>query len=41
LCGKPAGIDDLLAYPLAAMPSTYGIGLFAKMNLFAAEADVT
>jgi DNA-binding transcriptional LysR family regulator len=40
LRGGPASIDDVLAYPLALMPATYGIGQFAKMLAFAENIEI-
>jgi DNA-binding transcriptional LysR family regulator len=40
LRGGSASIDDVLAYPLALMPATYGIGQFAKMLAFAENIEI-
>jgi DNA-binding transcriptional LysR family regulator len=38
--GGPARIDEILAYPLALMPSNYGIGHAAKMLEFAENIEI-
>ncbi|MBB5418870.1 DNA-binding transcriptional LysR family regulator [Paraburkholderia atlantica] len=38
--GKPATIDDLLAWPLALMPSTFGIGHLATMLAFVEHVEI-
>ncbi|WP_042880587.1 LysR family transcriptional regulator [Cupriavidus necator] len=40
LRGGEAGIEDLLAYPLALMPESYGIGHAAKMLEFAENITI-
>jgi DNA-binding transcriptional LysR family regulator len=40
LRGTPATIDDLLTWPLALMPSTFGIGHLAKMLAFAENVEI-
>jgi DNA-binding transcriptional LysR family regulator len=38
--GGPASVEDLLAYPLALMPGTFGIGHAAKMLEFAENIEI-
>jgi DNA-binding transcriptional LysR family regulator len=38
--GTPASIEDMLAYPLALMPATFGIGQAAKMLEFAENIEI-
>ena len=38
--GGPASIEDVLAYPLALMPATFGIGHAAKMLAFAENIEI-
>ncbi|MFM0092020.1 LysR family transcriptional regulator [Paraburkholderia sediminicola] len=38
--GTPASVEDLLAYPLALMPATFGIGHAAKMLEFAENIEI-
>jgi DNA-binding transcriptional LysR family regulator len=38
--GTPATISDLLAWPLALMPSTFGIGHLAEMLAFAENVEI-
>ncbi|NPT55368.1 LysR family transcriptional regulator [Paraburkholderia elongata] len=38
--GRPASVEDLLAYPLALMPATFGIGHAAKMLEFAENIEI-
>src|SRR5471032_2632845 len=40
LRGGPASIEDVLAYPLALMPATFGIGHVAKMLEFAENIQI-
>ncbi|MGF6648380.1 MULTISPECIES: LysR family transcriptional regulator [Paraburkholderia] len=40
LRGTPASIDDVLAYPIALMPATYGIGQFTKMLAFTENIEI-
>lgn len=40
LRGVPVCIEDVLAYPLALMPATYGIGQFAKMLSFSENIEI-
>jgi DNA-binding transcriptional LysR family regulator len=38
--GGPASVADLLAYPLAVMPPTFGIGQAAQMLAFAENIEI-
>ncbi|MCX4146265.1 LysR family transcriptional regulator [Paraburkholderia madseniana] len=38
--GGPASVEDMLAYPLALMPGTFGIGHAAKMLEFAENIEI-
>ncbi|QCP50667.1 LysR family transcriptional regulator [Trinickia violacea] len=40
LRGGPASVDDMLAFPLALMPATYGIGHAAKLLEFAENVAI-
>jgi DNA-binding transcriptional LysR family regulator len=40
MSGKPATVEEMLAYPLALMPENYGIGLAAKMLEFAENIEI-
>jgi DNA-binding transcriptional LysR family regulator len=40
LRGGPASIEDVVAYPLALMPATFGIGHAAKMLEFAENIEI-
>jgi DNA-binding transcriptional LysR family regulator len=38
--GGPATIEEMLAWPLAAMPATFGVGQAAKMLVFADNVEI-
>jgi DNA-binding transcriptional LysR family regulator len=40
LRGAAATIEDMLAWPLALMPATYGVGQFARMLAFAENIEI-
>ena len=40
LRGGPASVEDMLAYPLALMPATFGVGQATKMLAFAENIEI-